>query len=57
MGPFMEPVIPVTWKNGSVESCTLSGVVRFQNIRWMAVAITDRWVCMQPFGAPVVPEL
>lgn len=21
------------------------------------LAITDRWVCMQPLGAPVVPEL
>ena len=49
--------MPVTWKNGSVDSCTVSGVLRFQKARCIAVAMTERWVCIQPLGAPVVPEL
>ena len=42
MGLFMEPVMPVTWKNGKVASCTVLAVLRFQKARCTAVAITLR---------------
>ena len=56
-GPFMLPVMPVTWKYGSTDSITMSCV---RPNHWMpptAVHITLRCVCMQPFGWPVVPEV
>ncbi len=58
MGPFMAPCMPVTWKYGSVDRVTPSRPPpERQAAPCTQVAITERWVCMQPLGAPVVPEL
>ncbi|MDT4890085.1 hypothetical protein FQZ97_1268740 [compost metagenome] len=56
-GPFRLPERPVTWKNGSTARQTASCEVPNQRTPPTSVLITLRWVCMQPLGRPVVPEV
>ncbi len=53
----MLPCMPVTWKNGSTARRTVSGFMLNQYSPAMRVCIAVRWLCMQPFGWPVVPEV
>ena len=56
-GPFMLPDMPVTWNSGStaryVESCVRENHCAPPTSVLMAL----RWVCMQPLGWPVVPDV
>src|SRR5690606_31249043 len=49
--------MPVTWNIGSVASATPCPVWPDHASWAAAVLITEWWVCMQPLGAPVVPEV
>ena len=57
IGAFMPPCMPVTWNIGSTASCTRLGEAPDQAAPITVVLITVRWVWMQPFGWPVVPEV
>jgi len=54
----MPACMPVTWNIGSALSVTVPPSVAPRQRRYTdAVAWTLLWVCMQPFGLPVVPEV
>jgi hypothetical protein len=57
IGAFMLCCMPVTWNSGAVSSTTESGPIASQSAPPTAVNITVLWVCMQPLGLPVVPEV
>ena len=45
------------WNSGATASTTVSQFRPFQMCEAASEAITVWWVCMQPFGWPVVPEV
>ena len=53
----MPYIIPVTWNIGTTPSDTDSAVVWPHTPAPTMFGINVRWLCMQPFGSAVVPEV
>ena len=54
--PSTHSIMPVMWNIGTTPRLTASGPLW---LHWpdTALCISVRWVCMQPLGSPVVPEV
>ncbi len=55
--PSTPYIIPVMWNIGTTARLTVSAPAWPQTPPPQAFAISVRWLCMQPLGRPVVPEV
>ncbi|MCY1225656.1 hypothetical protein D9M72_378590 [compost metagenome] len=53
----MQFCMPSRWNIGATASTTDSGVAPRQITDPAAAVISVPWLCMQPLGCPVVPEV
>ena len=49
--------MPVTWNIGTTPSATVAGLTPAHSVPVTSTCITERWVWMQPFDLPVVPDV
>jgi len=57
IGMFMPFCRPSMWKSGATASVTVSTCSCFHTAEEASEASIVAWVCMQPLGWPVVPEV